>query len=91
MLRRREEEQLYFSTKNELKIGNVVYRPSICYKVPPLAKESLNKFAEKGVVVYYDSPVRFVNGAIAKMSEEQSAPGVPSVAKEPQVYKKKGK
>jgi len=93
MFKRHNDELLYFSTKVELKIGNVVYRPSICYKVPPLAKASLNKFAADGAVTFYETPVRFVNGALAKVAEEQKAAGVPSVTRDEtfKTAKKKGK
>jgi hypothetical protein len=93
MLNRTEHKTKYFSTKSELKINGVVYRPSICYKAPALAMKSLEKFVEKGTVTLYDSPVRFVNGGVAKAPEQQITTGVPSVVRETveKPSKKKGK
>jgi len=82
MFNRQIDEVLYFSTKQELKINNVVYRPSICYKVPSLAKASLQKFEKDGKVVIYKTPVRFVNGAVVASPEIKPVSSVSSVAKE---------
>jgi len=93
MFKRKTDEQLFFSTKTELKIGNVVYRPSICYKVPSLAKGSLEKHAAKGLVTFYTEPVRFVNGALAQASSSQAAVSVSSIVRAPEetkLTKKKG-
>ena len=81
MFKRNQDEQLYFSTKVELKINNSIYRPSICYKVPALAKTSLEKYAADGKITFYSAPVRFVNGAIAHVKTEQASAGVPSVVR----------
>ena len=81
MIERQTEEIKYFSTKVELKIDNVVYRPSICYKIPSLAKRSLEKYAAEGTVAFYTERVRFVNGAVAKSSSEQAGGSVPSVVR----------
>jgi len=94
MFKRQADEQLFFSTKAELKIGNVVYRPSICYKVPSLAKGSLEKHAANGLVTFYTEQKRFVNGALAKNTTEQTAISVPSIARtaeDSKNVKKKGK
>jgi len=89
MFKRQSDEQLYFSTKVELKIGQTIFRPSMCYKVPSLAKGSLDKFAEKGVVTYYASPVRFVNGAVAIAPAGQKPIDVPSISEEVKTVKRK--
>lgn len=81
MFKRQDEKNSYFSTKVELKINNAIYRPSICYKVPSLARRSLEKFEAEGKVVFYSAPVRFVNGALAVSLNEQST-GVPSIVNE---------
>ena len=89
MFKRQEEENLYFSTKVELKINGVVYRPSICYKVPPFAKKSLEEYGSK--VTFYKTPVRFVNGGLASAPVEQ-ATAVPSVVRaDEKTSKRKGK
>lgn len=94
MLKRQEEENLYFSTKVELRINNVTYRPAICYKVPPLAKRNLEEYESKGKVTFYSSPVRFVNGGLAPVLTEQSS-AVSSVVRSEEraakISKRKGK
>jgi hypothetical protein len=90
----KEDEQLYFSTKVELKIDGVIYRPSICYKVPPLAKRSLQKFVATGQVTFYNEQVRFVNGGVAKSPLKSEVVGVASVVRDVETtksHKKKGK
>jgi len=81
MFTRRDDKILYFSTKVELKIDGVTYRPSICYKVPALSKASLKKYEAAGKVTLYENPVRFVNGIVTYMPTEQVS-NVPSVVKE---------
>lgn len=71
MFKGQETEELYFSTKIELKIDGMIYRPSICYKVPTLAKRSLE--ANKNVT-FYSFPVRFVNGKVAASDSELATP-----------------
>ena len=73
MFNRQSDKQLFFSTKSELKIDGMVYRPSICYPVPSLAKKSLEKYAADGKVVFYPAKVRFVNGAVVIPSAEKTA------------------
>jgi hypothetical protein len=82
MLQRQSEKNLYFSTKVELKINGVSYRPSICYQIPSLARKSLEKFEAEGKVIFYEQQVRFVNGAVAIPLTENKSTGVPSVVKE---------
>lgn len=82
MLQRQSEKQLYFSTKVELKINGVSYRPSICYQIPSLARKSLEKFEAEGKVNFYEQRVRFVNGAVAIPPTDKRSVGVPSVVKE---------
>lgn len=91
MFKRQTEEQLFFSTKVELKINNTIYRPSICYPVPALAKKSLEKYAADGKVVFYPNRVRFVNGALARTIPKQSSAGVPSIVREEEVKTTKRK
>jgi hypothetical protein len=94
MLKRHEDKLLFFSTKVELKISGTVYRPSICYKVPALAKASLEKQAALGKVTFYTSPVRFVNGIVKYPPAEQAVAGVASVNRSEEVdrpKRKKGK
>ena len=80
MFKRQDEDTLYFSTKSELKINGIIYRPSICYKVPPLAKKSLKDYEATGKVTIYTSPVRFVNGGLAPVPAGQTT-AVPSVVR----------
>ena len=61
-----ERETLYFSTKTELKINGIIYRPSICYRMPILAEKTLKKMAEDGTVTVYKYKVRFVNGVATR-------------------------
>ena len=82
MFQRQGEKNLYFSTKVELKINGTVYRPSICYQVPSLARKNLEKFAEAGKVTFYEQPVRFVNGALATTPADKLSVDVSSVVKE---------
>ena len=84
-----DEKDEYFSTKVELKINGIVFRPSICYKVPALAKGSLEKYAAEGKVVFYPAKVRFVNGAVATNPVKQQ--GVASISEPVKVTKKRGK
>ena len=77
--KRQEDEKLFFSTKKELKIDGVIYRPSICYKVPTLARRSLEKYEADRVVTFYPSKVRFVNGGLAPVPVEQVSAEVSSV------------
>jgi len=91
MFKRQNEQQLYFSTKSELKIDGMTYRPSICYPVPSLAKKSLEKYAADGKVVFYNSKVRFVNGAVNIPSSEQHVSVASIVGEEVKETKKKGK
>lgn len=86
MLKGQNDDNLYFSTKVELKINGMIFRPSICYKVPPLAKKSLEKFSPDKVT-FYTSPVRFVNGALAPVLSEQASSGVASVVREVEATK----
>ena len=73
MFRKQEEENLYFSTKMELKINNVIYRPSICYKVPPFSKTKLKELEAAGKVIIYPNKVRFVNGAVVQAEKNTQA------------------
>jgi hypothetical protein len=94
MFNRQNDEILYFSTKVELKINGTVYRPSICYKVPTLAKKSLEKFVAEGKVSLYTSPVRFVNGIVKFIPVNQATEGASSIVREDAPEKqtrKKGK
>ena len=81
MFNRQADEQLYFSTKVEHQIDKVSYRPSICYPVPQLATQSLEKYAARGDVTFYKERVRFVNGAVAKAPATQAVSSVPSVVR----------
>lgn len=78
MLARKDNELLYFSTKVELKIDGVIFRPSICYKVPPFARVSLEKNKN---VTFYPKQVRFVNGVVAPILNEKKK-DVPSFVKD---------
>ena len=81
---------LYFSTKVELKMNGVTYRPAMCYQVPAFAKKSLQPFADAGKVTFYDEPVHFVNGAISHMTKAVQLSAVESISEEkPKVEKKK--
>ena len=80
---------LYFSTKVELKMNGVTYRPAMCYQVPPFAKKGLQPFADAGKVTFYNEPVHFVNGAIAHMTKEVQIPAVESIVEEVKPTKKK--
>lgn len=93
MFKRHEDKQLYFSTTVELKIDGMVYRPSICYPVPSLAKNSLKKYAADGKVVFYEQKVRFVNGKVVLPSNAEQKASVSSVvgSEEVKPVKKKGK
>lgn len=82
MFKRQTNEILYFSTIVELQINGMVFRPSICYKVPPFTKNSLDKLAAEKKVTFYTSPVRFVNGAVVSVKAEKPVVGVPSVIRE---------
>lgn len=95
MLDRKVDEVLYFSTRVELKIDNVLYRPSICYRVPVLARTRIQDYEKQGKVTIYTSPVRFVNGKVVYPAETQASAGVASIVQEKEVAattsKKKGK
>ena len=93
---RQTDEILYFSTKTNLKINGMVYRPSICYKVPVLARVRILEYEKEGKVVIYKTPVRFVNGKVVYPSADQSSAGVASITRavDPETKttsKKKGK
>ena len=93
---RQTDEILYFSTKTDLKINGMVYRPSICYKVPVLARIRILEYEKEGKVVIYKTPVRFVNGKVVYPSADQTSAGVVSITREVEVdskilHKKKGK
>ena len=75
-------ETLYFSTKVELKMNGVVYRPSMCYVVPPFAKKSLQPFADAGKVTFYNEPVHFVNGGAVPIAKENAVVPVDSISDE---------
>lgn len=81
-------EILYFSTKVELKMNGVIYRPAMCYAVPPFARKSLQPFVDAGKVTFHNEPVHFVNGAIAHITKEVQTP-VNSVIEEIKPVKKK--
>ena len=93
MFKRQTNEILYFSTTVDLKINKVVYRPSICYKVPPFTKASLERYEAEGKVTFYKNPVRFVNGVVVATAIESSSVGVPSIVRTDEVkaVKKKSK
>lgn len=95
MLDRKADEVLYFSTRVELKIDNVLYRPSICYRVPVLARTRIQEYEKQGKVTIYTSPVRFVNGKVVYPVEKQESTGVTSIVREVEpvatTSKKKGK
>lgn len=93
MFNRQDEKELYFSTTRELKINNVIYRPSICYKVPAMSKRNLDVLAKEGKVKFYSQPVRFVNGALAPVPSGPGECGVSSVVLEEEIkpVKKRGK
>ena len=94
MFNRQNNEILYFSTKVELKIDGTVYRPSICYKVPTLAKKSLEKFVADGKVTFYTNPVRFVNGIVKYVPVDQVVESASSIVESSEPEKqtrKKGK
>lgn len=86
MLKRVNEKQLYFSTKAEIRIHGVAYRPSICYKVPAGARESLEKHK---AVTFHEGPVRFVNGQTIKLGQSPAHAPVPSVMNKPGKESKK--
>lgn len=80
MFKREIEKQLYFSTKKELKTNGVVYRPSICYKVPEIIKNSLKKYAEEtGAITFYTERVRFVNGIAVPVNIQKNNSEVRSI------------
>ena len=91
MFKKINTEQLFFSTKVELLINGVRYRPSICYKVPTLAKASLEKFVLAGKVIFYKEPIRFVNGIATKKAPGKTAVAVPSVVRTTEPVKRKKK
>jgi len=74
MFRKKGSELEYFSTKVELTINKVKYRPTICYKIPPFAKKSLDKLEAKGTVTFYKEKVRFVNGGQATKTNVVASP-----------------
>jgi len=78
-IREMETEDLYFATKVELKINDIVYRPSICYKVPALSKKNLEKLAAEGKVVFFDEKVRFVNGIAVSIKDGKIVTPVSSI------------
>jgi len=78
-IREMETEDLYFATKVELKINDIVYRPSICYKIPALAKKNLEKLAAEGKVVFFDEKVRFVNGIAVSIKDGKIVTPVSSI------------
>ena len=80
---------LYFSTKVELKMNGVTYRPAMCYQVPAFAKKSLQPFADAGKVTFHNEPVHFVNGAIAHRTTEAQLTAVESIVEEAKPVKKK--
>ena len=90
---RQTDEILYFSTKVELKIDGMVYRPSICYKVPVLARVRLLEYEKEGKVVIYKTPVRFVNGKVVYPAADQVSEVVSIIRDFPMqtTGKKKGK
>jgi hypothetical protein len=91
MFNRLSDKQLFFSTTSELKIDGMVYRPSICYPVPSLAKKSLEKYAADGKVVFYPTKVRFVNGAVVIPATEKTASVAAIVEDTYKTSSKKGK
>ena len=93
---RQSDETLYFSTKSDLKINGMIYRPSICYKVPILARIKILEYEKEGKVVIYKTPVRFVSGKVVYPSTDKTSVGVASITREIEVdskilSKKKGK
>jgi len=62
-----EKERLWFSTSVDLRIDGVIYRPSICYPLPALAKRALDKYVAEGKVKFYTKQMRFVNGVAVEM------------------------
>ena len=93
MFKRQTNEILFFSTTTDLKMNGVIYRPSICYQVPPFSKKSLDKYAAEGKVTFYTEKVRFVNGAAVVTKTDKQSVGVPSIVRDemPQKTKKRGK
>ena len=84
-----KNETLYFSTKVELKMNGVTYRPAMCYQVPPFARKSLQPFVDAGKVKFHNEPVHFVNGAIAHINKEVQIVSVESINNTPVKASKK--
>jgi hypothetical protein len=89
MMRTHIDETLYFSTTVELKMNGVIYRPAICYKVPPCARAALEPLAAQGKVIFHKTMVHFANGAISHVPSVQPASGVDSIVEETKVIKRK--
>ena len=87
-IREAENENLYFATRVELKINDVIYRPSICYKVPALSKKNLEKLALEGKVVFFEEKVRFVNGVAVSIEDGKIVTPVSSIVNKTSSKKK---
>ena len=65
---------MYFSVKNQVKIGGKVYKTCICYKTEnTVIMNTIENLAKKDLAVIYDEKRYFCNGKLVKTSAEKEA------------------
>lgn len=65
---------MYFSVRNQVKIGGKVYKTCVCYKTEnTVIMNTIENLAEKDLAVIYEEKRYFCNGKLVKTSAEKEA------------------
>lgn len=65
---------MYFSVRNQVKIGGKVYKPCICYKTEnDIIANTIENLVKKDLAVIYEEQRFFCNGKLVKTEAEKEA------------------
>lgn len=65
---------MYFSVRNQVKIGGKVYKTCVCYKTEnTVIMNTIENLAKKDLAVIYEEKRFFCNGRLVKTSAEKEA------------------
>lgn len=65
---------MYFSVRNQVKIGGKVYKTCVCYKTEnTIIMNTIENLAKKDLAVIYEEKRFFCNGKLVKTEAEKEA------------------
>lgn len=65
---------MYFSVRNQVKIGGKVYKTCVCYKTEnTVIMNTIENLVKKDLAVIYEEKRYFCNGKLVKTSAEKEA------------------